>query len=552
MIALFISCVLLGFICFVFGKVTSDIFSFKIDFAARLLLGLVVLNTITTTLSLFTPISEAVLIFILILCILLCVFKKIRILEIIYRLKKNYLVIFFSLPFIFIALVSALKAPQIYDSGLYHIQNIKWIEEYSVIPGLANLEGRFGFNANIFSVFAITSLSAFFDQQIFSVNFLLFVVFTIYFVKNIFDSFSVKGISNYFIFNLILFFYFFTFIEISSPSPDFISKAFPLFIFTKFITYYKNKNESPFRQFVPLLIITIYTITVKLTAVPIALLFVFLLARQKKDLISSLKSITIISFIICAPWFIRNIYLSGWLIYPLNIDLYGLDWKVPERTLEIMKRDITGWARYPDSSYFVKASALKFDEWFPVWLKNQASSNRNLLFLSVVMPILILIYSVIRKFKINYGYLVVTIVSLVGVLFVIVLAPDFRFGKSYMVVAAFSPLLFVPFTLKTPTYLKKYKTALFFGLIIFLFINVNVVGFDVVRIFNENTSRIFLPEKIKYTNEFNELLIDKQKIAVPRNGDRCFNHPIPCAPYPPKNLRMRGKTLQNGFYIEKL
>jgi len=82
-----------------------------------------------------------------------------------------------------------LGPPEIYDTGLYHLQAIKWIEEYAVVPGLANLHGRFGFNPNIFTFYALTSLFDVFNQEIFSVNFVIYFVFVFYFVNNIYSIF---------------------------------------------------------------------------------------------------------------------------------------------------------------------------------------------------------------------------------------------------------------------------------------------------------------------------------------------------------------------------
>ena len=37
-----------------------------------------------------------------------------------------------------------------FDSGLYHAQAIRWIEEYGVVPGLANLHCRLAYNSSAF------------------------------------------------------------------------------------------------------------------------------------------------------------------------------------------------------------------------------------------------------------------------------------------------------------------------------------------------------------------------------------------------------------------
>ncbi|EMO63800.1 hypothetical protein LEP1GSC133_1179, partial [Leptospira borgpetersenii serovar Pomona str. 200901868] len=67
----------------------------------------------------------------------------------IFGLNRKSIVFIITFPFLLSALIFFLYPPSpfAYDSGLYHIQSIKWIQEYSVVPGLANLHGRFGFNS---------------------------------------------------------------------------------------------------------------------------------------------------------------------------------------------------------------------------------------------------------------------------------------------------------------------------------------------------------------------------------------------------------------------
>ena len=44
------------------------------------------------------------------------------------------------------------------DTGLYHAQAIRWIEEYGVVPGLGNLHSRFAYNSSALSLCALYSL----------------------------------------------------------------------------------------------------------------------------------------------------------------------------------------------------------------------------------------------------------------------------------------------------------------------------------------------------------------------------------------------------------
>ena len=46
-----------------------------------------------------------------------------------------------------------------YDTGLYHAQSIRWIEEYGVIKGLGNLHSRLAYNSAAFCLSALYSFS---------------------------------------------------------------------------------------------------------------------------------------------------------------------------------------------------------------------------------------------------------------------------------------------------------------------------------------------------------------------------------------------------------
>ena len=45
-----------------------------------------------------------------------------------------------------------------YDTDLYHAQSIRWLEEYGIVPGLANLHERFAYNSSFF--FAVSTLQS--------------------------------------------------------------------------------------------------------------------------------------------------------------------------------------------------------------------------------------------------------------------------------------------------------------------------------------------------------------------------------------------------------
>lgn len=60
--------------------------------------------------------------------------------------------------------------PQHYDTSLYHVQAIRWIEEYGVVPGLGNLHNRFVYNSAFMPLQALFSLEWICGQSLHTVN----------------------------------------------------------------------------------------------------------------------------------------------------------------------------------------------------------------------------------------------------------------------------------------------------------------------------------------------------------------------------------------------
>src|SRR6188474_276984 len=67
--------------------------------------------------------------------------------------------ILFLLSWVIVLIISA-GPTMMDDTESYHIQSIKWIQEYGSIPGLVNLHERFGFNSSWFSSVALFSFSS--------------------------------------------------------------------------------------------------------------------------------------------------------------------------------------------------------------------------------------------------------------------------------------------------------------------------------------------------------------------------------------------------------
>ncbi|WP_017850463.1 LIC_10190 family membrane protein [Leptospira interrogans serovar Szwajizak] len=558
MLAILISAILSLYIFISFGILAEKILKVKFQFTDRVLVGLSVTNTLVSLVSLFLPITISVLFIFLLFCFVFLYFERKNLKLLTFGLIHKNIVVIITFPFLLSALVFSLNPPFAYDSGLYHIQSIKWIQEYSVVPGLANLHGRFGFNPNIFTIFALTSLKEIFKQEIFSVNFVIYSILVLHSINRIYKIFKQEGFTNFFLLHsIVLFLILDQFMSLSSPTPDLISIVLPLYILTNLP---KNENDIHSKlnleNYFSSIILSVYTISVKLATIPLCILILLLIIRYKFDG-KKLLIVISITFLILLPWLIRNVILSGYLIYPFSaIDIFNFDWKVPLNAVVSEKLSITGWARNPGEGY-KEAAQMKFWEWFPIWWNTISKLNRLFIVISFLSPIFIFIYSLFKKIKIDFQTFAILFTSWTGMIFWILLAPDIRFGKAFLSVSAISPLLYFNFRINFfPIKISKTSKQI---ILVFIFIIISVFLIN-RRTYNrcknfirENSVFFVRPKKIEIPQnlEFKKIQMNNLEVFIPAEGDRCYDHEIPCMPYKNYSLILRGKTLQSGFkYIQ--
>jgi len=461
--------------------------------------------------------------------------------------KKNILLL--SLPFILAAFVISLNSPANYDTGLYHIQSIEWIEAYPVVPGLANLHGRFGFDPNIFTFFALTSLSGLFKQAIFSVNFTVFTILTGYFTSTLYSLYKRKGFSGLLVFFLLAFLTMISLYDnLSSPTPDFLSITIPLFILVRVIELSK-KGEAALKDFIPVIILSVYILTTKMAAIPVLILAACICYKYRAEARKLWLIIPILAVIVL-PWLIRNVILTGWLIYPFpSLNLFSFDWQVPLAKVIAEKAAVTGWARSPNAGY-VAAAKMSFTAWFPHWWHQLMLWGKVLFSAALCCPLFVFTWQLIQKRRIAFLKNAVVITSFAGVIFWLFLAPEFRFGQAFIVCSAISPLLVI--NCNDVPGIHSLRMLILFMLLLF--------GIQIL------TGRHYL---INAAYQIKKLAIRPQLIQSPANlsfktykingviiyapvkSDKCYCHIIPCAAHIDTSVTLRGQNITEGFAVEQ-
>lgn len=268
-----------------------------------------------------------------------------------------------------------------YDSDLYHAQSIRWIEEYGVVKGLGNLHERFAYNSASFALSALYSMKFLLGKSLHTLSgFFAFLLSLT--AMDVTAAWRRKKLllSDY---ARIAAIYYLTTIwdEVVSPASDYSIMCMIFFIVIKWLGELERQRETKEENCAPyalLCVAGVYALTLKLTAGLILLLLIkpaYLLLRDRR-----FKEIGIYlgtGLLVAAPWVIRTVLISGWLVYPFPaLDLFTFDWKMSAEVAQVDAAQIKTWAR---GLYDAAKIGVPFSEWFPAWFLRELTGTEKLL-----------------------------------------------------------------------------------------------------------------------------------------------------------------------------
>lgn len=319
------------------------------------------------------------------------------------------------------------------DTCLYHAQAIRWLEEYGVVRGLGNLFENYAYNSSWLCYTALFSFKFLGGLSYHTTNGLIMAVMCIYAVSGLW---SYKGHKSHITDALrfgILFYTVVICVVAMSPATDAPSMYLCLYIILRWCENLLEEKNS-LHTYAMLCVLCVYGLTVKLSMGLLVLLVIWPAVEllKKKDW-KAIGSYIGLGVIVLLPFLIRNVILSGWLIYPLaSIDLFSVEWKIP---VESLLHDSNQIKVYGRKTYDVSLISQKIWEWFPIWWEESENYDRGL-FLSQILGICLMLSTFIKQWirreKINWNLQLVkvTLVAcLIGWLFT---SPFVRYGLGYL------------------------------------------------------------------------------------------------------------------------
>ena len=266
------------------------------------------------------------------------------------------------------------------DMNLYHGQSIHWIEEYGVVKGLGNLHMRFGYNSSIFALSALYSMKFLLGRSLHAVNGLIaFLLSTM--VLDLLKCFRRRKmlLSDYARAGAA---YYLTTIwdEIIAPSSDYAVMCTIFFIVIKWLSQLEEEDRERRENAAPyalLCVAAVYALTLKVTAGLILVLTIkpaYRLLTEKRW--KEIGIYLLLGLVTAVPWIARTVLITGWLLYPSAVlDLFRVDWKIPEEILRGDAYCIRTWGRGSNQL----ADGDKLLVWFPNWFRNELSLMEKLL-----------------------------------------------------------------------------------------------------------------------------------------------------------------------------
>ena len=412
------------------------------------------------------------------------------------------------------------------DSGLYYIQFIKWINSYPVVPGLANLHDRLGFNSHWHLLSAAYNSHIFFYAGSNDLNGLLFVLIGLASVASamrlaerpsIFDA--VWAVFPLPFFLLIRF--------LTSTSPDLPSAIIPVV----FLSLLLQKQKE---GMLPVFIIAMtFAVTIKVTSLlfTIALLPIIFWTVQNKEW-QTIGTAAVVGLLVIAPWLIRNVIQTGYIIFPMeSIDLFSFDWKVPNQLAANTRMMVSTHAKM--GTYDLTQYGKPMSQWFPFWLSVQSKTVLGIFVLVASTVFLLLAASLLRidrrlsnRSTTVQLFLALTVLASLAFWWVSGPNPRFVYGVVFFFLAYSVGSLAMRFGLS-----KWLQFAPLVALIPMLLITRQAL--------NESP-----PKK---PTEFATMEHVNGNIYYPVNTDKCWDYELPCANMDRTDLQFRGEAMEDGF-----
>ena len=480
---------------------------------------------------------------------------------------------------LFAASAIAIQAPTSFDAGLYHLNSIRWNNEYHIVKGIGNLHTRLGFNQTFFLYCASLNFHPFLNDYGFHVsNSFLYALF--------FVGIILSGTITDLLLVALFFFIPMPYHWLTSPTPDLASTLIQLFSFRYFVeaVYFNYKNKERIGFISLAAILSAVLITIKLTNIVYAagLGFVTIMFYKKYNFeVFEKKQLTkafVFIGIFFGIWLIRGYIQTGYPAFPSSIGGINFEWTVPQMIAKRMENNVYAGSRSCETTFDIDSPILKNYAWLPLWLKRNIYDSEiywaedsieniyvffSLLFFPstvnnwgigsvtlLTLSIIFLLISVVAMKRDTYFFnkcsmlFYLLLVEIITIAFWFFMAPCPRFANGIFIIFFITSVLLIKTMysqLKVNKYIKIFLS--FYAFILFIW------NFSLAYSNGEFAIGGIKPVIVTPMREF----VSKSglKVLIPQKGIvQCWDSPIPSTIEPKLDLSLIGSKIENGFCLK--
>lgn len=442
-----------------------------------------------------------------------------------------------------------------FDTGLYYLNSIRWAHEFRVVPGLANLHSRLGYNQSLFLFVAFLSSAG--NLGLARACQLVNPLFVFVCGWAVLDQLrlnlvTAKGmrIRLYAILLLCPLFFLGSQMLISAATADIAAAGLALVGSLAFVSCLEETaDRDAFAAGNWLLVVTVCVCTLIKLKLSYAVLggaalgtaAVVLLVFGRNFVWTWIRAGTLATILV-VPWSTRGVLLSGFPFYPSTVIRFRTDWAVPRKVAESECRWIASWARERDED---PVNVLGNSAWLTPWVELNAKDPENILLLvfvtgGLVAAVLSLVIPTNRGHRIVTGLLMCQ--SLLAAVFWFETAPDPRFGYASLLLVYVSGFYaFVSAILAFSNFRASVCACVIaFGSILLI----SIPQFRAIEKCDKKFPHGFPEAELQYRTTDSGLVV-----GVPVKDSQAWNNGLIVTPYFNRKLALRGRDVRDGFRV---
>lgn len=268
-----------------------------------------------------------------------------------------------------VALFKSITLSEVIDEAAYHMPFIRWIETFPLIAGIANIEDRMGFNPSKYLLDAIMSFRTTNFDGIYALNGIIYILYASIAIRSIHRLLTKQFDHLHGDVIMIISLLFTWKYPLTGVDADFLN-IYGSILFIYFSLKYLKQEKV--QVLPPLLFLLILLVTNKFSAIFLGIIYLFILFKTEDCFRNPNFKPILFAFAFVTIWMVRNVIISGYLIYPLyQIDLFSYDWKVPMEIARGQYFYVEDYAKREAVMSVGQYSQLRngpsFSNWISIW-----------------------------------------------------------------------------------------------------------------------------------------------------------------------------------------